>query len=68
MCRDKRKLNSKTQKFYKFQTNDAQEEQHKKNVCVLRILNPRNQYFMNLAVNCLSEVNGMVDCDGIQLV
>ena len=30
-----------------------------------KILNPENPYFMNFAFICLSEVNAMIDRDGI---
>ena len=33
-----------------------------------KILNPGKPYFMNLAVKCVSEVNAMMDHDGIPLV
>ena len=33
-----------------------------------KILNPGNPYFMNLAVECVSEVNASIDHDGIPSV
>ena len=33
-----------------------------------KVINPGKPYFMNLAVKCVSQVNAIIDHDGIPLV